>query len=76
LGYLRIRSGEGVHIRTEFTPIRAENRGFSRNDGNREKYNLCVAEDAVARELFSCPKFTANKEKYREFLPYDPTFLG
>jgi hypothetical protein len=37
-GLLRIRSGQGAYRRTEFTPIRPENRGFSDNDGNREQY--------------------------------------
>jgi hypothetical protein len=35
-----------------------------------------LAEDAVTRELFSASKFPANREKYGEFLSYDPTLLG
>ena len=38
LGYLRIRSGEGVHRRAEFTPMRPGNRSLSDNNRNREKY--------------------------------------
>jgi hypothetical protein len=38
LGLLGVRTGEAAYRRTEFMPIRPENRGFSQNGGEREKY--------------------------------------